>query len=379
MNEMEQYVMRVHDKLRSFNASRKILVEKESRVSLFFNNVRNVFRSVLDVFRLVIKLKSGEIYNVIYIGDGLCIKIDGQYRDRLTENIITGNIIYINRGKDTQIRFINRHKVYNIGGIVKILMLINRVNFKDNVLRVFYAYKKINDFILGFAKMPVVYSLCYYNRNGLSLVFSKHRSKIKLIEVQHGGIVNFPVYSEPSDIKVADAFYVKNQKTIDYLQEYLCKNFPETEYHLLTYPQVNTQFKAGIHILYASTIEFNGIHPLFMEYLSSIKRADNLTVYIRLHPRERYKRVDFEKQLKGIVADVVFDESKNWLESNKVTNLIVVSPWSSVIEDAADNGYKTIVVDDVGRKRFEYLIDNDQVYFAATLKDFKVAVSEILS
>jgi hypothetical protein len=132
----------------------------------------------------------------------------------------------------------------------------------------------------------------------------------------------------------------------------------------LAYPKSNTVFKEGKYILYASTVEFSGIHPVFLDYLTQIRKTENVTVFIRLHPREKNKIDFFKNQVKNVEAKIIFDESKNWLESNTIKNLIVVSPWSSVIEDAADNKYKAIIIDELGKKRFEYLIDHKNVIYA---------------
>ncbi|MGE4347067.1 MAG: hypothetical protein AB7D46_06600, partial [Flavobacteriaceae bacterium] len=325
---------------------------------------------ILDFNLLILRLifNFSKSYNFVYTGEGICLKVQGQYRDRILENLALENIIYINRGRDTIIKSINGIKTYNIGGMVKLLTFVLKFTNKKR-FSTYYAFKIVNNSILKFATKPKVYSLLYYNLNGLSLVFSKQRCKIQLIEVQHGAIINFPAYSEPSEIKIADIFYVKNQGTINYLKERLNKNFKDIEYRMLPYPKRKTEYKKGKHILYASTIEFNGIHPVFMEYLTELTQDDKVTVYVRLHPREKNKKEVFENQLKNIKSNIIFDESKNWLESNTVKNLIVVSPWSSVIEDAADNGHKAIIIEEMGKQRFNYLIDNENVFYSNNLKE----------
>ena len=98
----------------------------------------------------------------------------------------------------------------------------------------------------------------------------------------------------------------------------------------------------GIQILYASSVEINGFHPVFLDYLKSDNLL-NTTITVRLHPREKEKKEIFEKVLLDKNIKYVFDNSMNWLEANTVKNLIVISPWSSVIEEASDNEFKTII------------------------------------
>lgn len=357
----KQYVTRIQEEAKKFGLSYSVIAEDEIQYSNFFK----VIVSTKDIISLFFRLTFNRStkFRFIYTGVGLCKQEGDQYNDRILHTISLENVIYINRSKETIINRVNGYKAYNIGGAVKLISVLLKFIGRKH-LCTYFSYKIINDFILGLANKPIVYSLLYYNLNGLSLVFSKHRKNFKLIEVQHGSMINFPTYRTPSEIKIADVFYVKNQETVTYLRQHLNQNFPDIEYDLLTYPKSNAVFKEGKYILYASTIEFNGIHPVFMDYLNQVTEIENVTIFIRLHPREKNKVQFFKNQIKNVKANVIFDESKNWLESNTIKNLIVVSPWSSVIEDAADNHYKAIIIDEIGKKRFEHLIDHTHVIFA---------------
>jgi len=371
MDNEIQYVLRVQRELKNFNISEVDSTDQGKAYSNFYK----ICIAIRDLFSLVtlLTLNRSKKFNFIYSGEGLCYKVDGKYRDRILEDMALENLIYINRGRDTIITSVNGIKMYNIGGGVKLLSFIFKFTNKKQ-LSTYFAYKTINGFILRLANNPDVYSLLYYNLNGLSLVFLKQKSKFKLIEVQHGTIINFPTYAKPSEIKIADVFYVKNQETIKYLKEHLNKNFQEINYKLLPYPKSEAVDKKGKYILYASTVEFNGIHPVFLEYLNQLNKDNDITVFIRLHPREKDKIGLFKNQVKDTRAKIIFDESKNWLESNQIKNLIVVSPWSSVIEDAADNGYKAIILEELGKNRFAYLIDNKKVIFADSLEKILVFI-----
>lgn len=47
--------------------------------------------------------------------------------------------------------------------------------------------------------------------------------------------------------------------------------------------------------------------------------------------------------------------------------MIVISPWSSTLEDAYDNGFVAITIDKVGKERFRHLIDNLRFYYSDDL------------
>src|SRR5690606_7854010 len=246
MNNEMQFVLSVQSELKKFNVSEVNSTDQGKA----YSNYYKIYIAIRDVFSLVamLILNRSKKFNFIYTGEGLCHKVEGKYRDRILENIVRENVIYINRGRDTIINSVNDIRAYNIGGLVKLLSIGFSLSYKKP-LNTYYAYKMVNDIILRFANNSNVYSLLYYNLNGLSLVFSKHRNNFELVEVQHGSIINFPTYSQPSEFKIADTFYVKNQGTINYLKERLNKNFKDIEYRILPYPKRETEFKEGTHIL----------------------------------------------------------------------------------------------------------------------------------
>ncbi|WP_026976485.1 hypothetical protein [Flavobacterium tegetincola] len=372
MDFEREFIKKVQDELKNAQASNYVITDTSPQ----YSNIYKIVTSFKDLFLLITRLvfNRSKKFNFVYTGEGICLKVDGVYRDRIVEPLHLSNLIYINRGRDTIIDWVNGVKVYNIGGLVKLFSFVYKFLGKKNY-NVYYSYKIINKFILKFAKYPNVYSLLYYNLNGLSLVFSSCRKTFNLIEVQHGTIINFPAYAIHSEIKIADKFYVKNSKTIDYLKQHLNKNFPRIEYEILPYAQSNALHKDGKYILYASTVEFNGIHPVFSAYLQQVKQTENVTVFIRLHPREKSKIELFKIQVQSTKAKIIFDDSRNWLESNRIKNLIVVSPWSSVIEDAVDNNFRTIIIDKIGKERFAYLIDDRNVIFASNFLKLSKAIN----
>ena len=93
----------------------------------------------------------------------------------------------------------------------------------------------------------------------------------------------------------------------------------------------------------------------------------DLHVVVRLHPREREKEQIFAEELSQYEVQYDFDHSKNWLEGNKINNLIVISPWSSTLEDAYDNGFTSVTIDQVGKERYKHLLDGIRFFYSDNL------------
>lgn len=340
-----------------------------------------IIRSMVDYCQLLYKLRfsrssfSGKRF--VFTARNLCTEADGFLEDRIVKPLFSDNVVWINHSKEYFLDQINRSKVYNVGGVVKFLSLCRNIS-ASRLMQIFLAYRMVNDSLVRNLDNNEVYTLCYYDLNGLSLAFSSHREKFRLFEVQHGSIINYPPYVMPSPIQIADVFYVKNRPTIEFLKNHLCKGY-DPEYRLIPYPKCDRTYVPGIHLFYASTVEFNGLHPVFMNFLAN-NIEEKLHLIVRLHPREREKEHVFHDQLSKYDVDFEFDRSENWLVGNEITNMIVVSPWSSAIEDAYDNGFTAIIIDPVGKKRYSHLLDNKRCFYsddlAKTLNNLNQALSE---
>ena len=140
----------------------------------------------------------------------------------------------------------------------------------------------------------------------------------------------------------------------------------QTNYRLIPYPLIKRALLPGLNLLYASTLEFNGLHPVFTEFLRHNPERD-LNLIIRLHPREKNKQSQFEEELANLNVHYTFDNSQNWLEGNKIANLIVISPWSSTLEDAYDNGLVSIAIDPTGHNRYSHLLNSDRFFYSDNL------------
>jgi hypothetical protein len=380
-NEIETYIKTlIEEELNFKNSGASIETKSDDKkqpvLPHFLMFSRLLFFSVTDFIQLYIRVRfnknSTKNKKFVYTARNFCNVVDGNLVDRVVKPLFTDNIIFINPSKEMLLDKINDQKVYNLGILVKFLSFFYRD--RAQFMRFFKAYRLVNDVIISHLAQHEVYILWFYNSNSLSLIFSRFRENITLIEVQHGSMVNYPPYAKPAPIKIADVFYVKNQPTIEYLKTHLCLNFP-AEYRLIPYAQQKREIVPGIHILYASTVEFNGLHPVLKQFLTNFQQ-DDFHLIIRLHPREKDKEALFVEQMQPYKVNYCFDRSENWLEGNHIANLIVISPWSSTIEDAYDNGFQTIIIDPVGRERYKHLIDNKRCFYS---DDLLLTFSTVLS
>lgn len=372
ITEIEKYIheLRLDEEhfKQGLNSQKNSATERPSLLKTVGINMVFIVKSVFDYLGLRLNLakKESRAKRIVYTAYNFCNKVDGKYEDRIVKPLFSDNIIFINTSKERFLTDINGQKVYNIGGLVKLLSLFFR---GSKQMRYFKAYQVVNDSIVrSLDDGREIYILWYYDLNSLSLIFSKLRTKVKLIEVQHGSIINYPPYIKTAPIKLIDVFYVKNQPTIDYLKEHLCKGY-DCEYYLIPYPKAQRKIFPGLNILYASTVDFKGVHPVFLKFLENSKIPD-LNLQVRLHPRERTPEIEklFTKQINALGVKFVFDRTKNWISENKIENLIVVSPWSSSIEDSYDNGFITVIIDPAGRQRFSHLIDDKRCFYSQDLE-----------
>jgi hypothetical protein len=367
ISEIEIYINQLNEEEEKFKNINFSTPSIKQNIFSFSNRIFSIVKlfilSFYDFFQLYFKVKYQycKIKNkkIVFTAPNFCVENNGILEDRILKPLFSQNIIFINQSKEFSLNRINNQKVYNIGGVVKLFSKL--FLFKKSKMKLFLSYRFVNNCILkNLSKKYEVYILWFYDLNSLSIIFSKYRKNITLIEVQHGSIINYPPYSKPAPVNIADIFYVKNVKTIEYLKNNLCLHYA-SEYRLIPYPKNNRIKKIGLNILYASTIEFNGFHPIFIDFLRNTS-FKNLNLIIRLHPREREKKSIFDHQLQDIKIEYKYDISSNWLESNMIENLIVISPWSSSLEDAFDNNYVGITIDPVGKIRYEHLID-DKIFF----------------
>lgn len=369
--ELENYIRALEKDRYDFRQTTPVREHPKRSLLRHIDTSWLIIRSLFDFISLLIINNFRKKNNIIYTARNLCVSVNGKLEDRILKPISIKNGRFINYSKEYLISRINGQRVYNIGGVVKLLSKF-LYNYTSPEFSIFYAYQWVNNRILK-GQNGKVFLLCFYNLNGLSIVFSRYRANFTLCEVQHGSIINYPPYAKTAPVKIADKFYVKNESTINYLKNHLCKKF-KVDYALIPYPKVKRSFKKGIHLLYASTVEFNGFHPVFLRFLEDYSSKD-ISLRIRLHPREKGK----EKQFAGFLENIdwQFDTSPNWLENTLISNTIVVSPWSSCIEDAYDNNIIAVIIDPVGSQRYNHLLDNSKCFYSTNLADTITKISNL--
>lgn len=339
----------------------------KKKFKFYFDATLFIARSFCDfiLLKFLLCFKHYRRKKIVYTAQNFTIKSEAGFDDRILKPLFKENILYINQSKSIYMDRINNNRVYNVGGVVRFLAVLNLR--RSTKIKYFKEYQIVNRIILRQFKNKEIYLMWFYDLNSLSIIFSSFRSRLKIIEVQHGSIINYPPYIRTPPIKLIDTFYVKNTGTIDFLKEHLCKGY-ECDYYLIPYPKTTKIKLKRNKILYASTPDFAGFHPVFLNFLSDLKNTNNsdFDIEVRLHPRERTKEIEdfFSLQMSEFGFHIKFDFSKNWIEEKGAENLIIISPWSSTIEDAFDNGYTSIVIDPAGKNRFKHLIDNSNCFYS---------------
>ena len=326
------------------------------------------FRSICDFVLLIILSVSPKHRRkrMVYSAVNFMSNNQGKFEDRFLRTLFRDDILYINTSKEVYFSYVGTNRVFNIGGIVKLINIFTRSN--ESIIKYFRAHQLINTMVLMAYRPKEVYLMWYYDTNSLSIIFSRFREKLKIIEVQHGSIINYPPYSFVSEVNLVDCFYVKNEQTVSFLQQNLCKKF-DCEFRLIPKNKVEKFDVDGVHILYASTPDFRGLHPVFLDFLNYAGRIKNLNIKIRLHPRERNEVCvqRFRSQMSDYQVVYEFDESSDMIIGNPLDDLIVVSPWSSSIEDAYEANITSVIIDNAGKERFSHLIDNEKCFYSNSL------------
>lgn len=346
--------------------SQFLLVRFFELLSIFYFGITDFILAFICLGYLSLTKKKR--IKLLFIAKNFCVAVSSGKQIRIAPFLFEKNTILFNSSKEARLRRVGGKKVYNIGFFVKFISLFGLANH-DLVARNYRSYEIVNNIFLRLNVFESINFYWFYDLNSFSIIFSKYRHNHKLVEIQHGSIINYPPYALPAPVKIADVFYVRNKMTISYLKNHLCKDF-ECEYKILDYPVVNLEVVQGLNILYASTIEFQGFHPVFKSFLQEYRSVfpdEKLNLTIRLHPRERGRENLFINDLQSSEINFKFDNSENWLLSNAIEGLIVISPWSSTLEEAFDNGYRSITIDEVGRKRFSHFISEGSFLYSDNL------------
>lgn len=343
-------------------------MKDEKRVNIV-NNGFQLFSALLDFVKLIIFLKvyKSKKVDLFYIHTSFIRKVDNEYIDVLFDKLINSNAIMINYDRYLSYARINNTKVYNLGIIVKMLQktnLIKRETLQTNT----HNWLFLNNIICRNLNNNNIFIPAYSNEVGFSLVFNNFRNHFKLIEIQHGSVINYPPYAFVSNLKLVDVFYYKNDFSRKYLEEHL---FLIHKARMILMPKVKVQFIPKtdfIELLYISSYEHTTLHPVMSSYLESID-ISSVNFRLRLHPRQQNLENNFVFLLNKIGVRYELSHTKMWYD-NLPENTYVISPLSSVIEEAIELGLKAVVIDETGFKRYKPIIDNVKCFYTNNLEEF---------
>lgn len=346
MNKINSFFKENHDYISSLNNNNNsVLIIKKS----FIFKLSIVFRNLIDLLKFLLKFKHSKI---IFTTPNI-ISYENFFNERCLKNT---SVLNYHTTKITNT--FSGQKVYNIGFWSKIF---NNKFLKRNRSSSTYKFYKL---LLNFINYDEIFIPCYYDEVTFNLISICNNKKIT--EIQHGSIINFFPYSRPSPIKLVDEIFVNNIQTKNYLEEHLYKDFKakvilKKDINLDSVKYCNLKEDM---ILYCSSVEVNGIHPVLYKYL---QKSNLFKLRIRMHPRETSKKI-FSDQLDSINIKYDFDKFNDWKDNLNNYNLIVVTPWSSIAEESTDLSIKTIIIDKIGRDRFKHLIDDNVCMYTNDLK-----------
>ena len=369
---MERFIDEVTDAHQSFaratppaELERKGILRALTRLQGALYCAQSIVDTVWLTIWLALGLRAIRSRTLAFTQRSFCVEDEtGGLQDRILKGIAPTNAVFINHSKDTPLSRIDGRRVFNVGGVVRVVaFVLDRTSAPRHLY--LDAHRLVNDLFLRFTHRTEVLSPCFYDANGLSLVTSRYRSRFHLSEVQHGSIINFPPYRQPAPVPIANRFFVRNEHTAEYLRTHLCLH-SSAEYQVIRRNGRSLQRKPGLHVLYASTIEVGGLHPVFLNFLND-PSFTAVQVCVRLHPRERAREPEFRRQLDASGRHYSIDESPDWLDAVTAENTIVVSPWSSILEEAADLGFAAITIDPVGRERYAHLIEGNSLLWSNSL------------
>jgi hypothetical protein len=332
-----------------------------------------VYYSLVATFDLIVFLLRVRVYSKkklkIYYTHSTFIRGEhGNYEDVLYKELLDkGNSVFIIYNRDVFYGKISGVKAYNFGLVVRILEVYSslfRLKRGQGTLKEWMILnKEVTRNMVG----NEIFIPSYSNDVGLSLVFNPHRENYRLIEVQHTSVINYPPYSIESSIKLVDVFCCRDEVSKNFVNSHIFRKL-SVEYCLIESSNKVVLANNGgrKEILYISSFEFSNVHPNFISYL--IDFPSTYHIKVRLHPRQFQLRNIFYQTFTDLGCSFEFQETRDWFEGIS-TNCIVVSILSSIVEESVGLGLKTIIVDDLGAKRFDYLIDNRLCFFSNKLVD----------
>jgi hypothetical protein len=335
-----------------------MLAVKKNKINL--KKMGLFFLSFLDFILLNIKYVSNNKNNFIFLTPNLI-----NYEKYFLSQPFNKNNIFINYHSTKYLAFIEKNKIYNIGILFYVITKFFNRNIK--LSSKIKNYQKFYIPKIFKYKLENVYFPSYYDLLCMSFILYEKRH-YKIIEVQHGSIIDFFPYNQISSFKLVDKVIVNNSRTIEFLKQNLYKKI-EVDFEIKksdTFNKIRLK-NSNFEILYCSSIETNGFHKNFKNYIS--KGKNHLKLKIRVHPREKNKIPQFIHELKSYKNSIEIDYNINWIENIQNNSLIIVTPWSSIAEEAYDLNIYIIIIDEVGKKRYNSIIDNKFCYFSENIEE----------
>ncbi len=236
----------------------------------------------------------------------------------------------------------------------------------------------------------------FYHRSAIGACWAAYDCKIRSIDLQHGNQINHSVYASWMAINkngyefLPSEFWVWNELDKKNINEWCVKSlvhkplvvgnmmleFYKKNRHLnKEIQEVTDQFSKTV-LLTMADFTSQQLAALNEKVLPLIESKKNILFVFRAHP-EFVK--DCERYLinQGIMdlENVCFDDTKfnlfDWLEEVDLHITFV----SSVIFEARLFNVPSIIIDPIGFKRYESIIDNKFYYYADTINELKDALS----
>jgi len=366
MNEEEiNFINKLHNSMDSYKP-RNLEIRANGIKAPLTARIKILILGVMDLVSLIWRLRNigKKRENIYYTHSSFFKSINKHFEDTLYGDLLKQeNSVFISYDRYNYYKKVSNIRVFNLGIVIRILQklkIIKRTTEQLNTDNWLF----INEIVCKHLKNNDIYIPAYSNELGFSLVFNKYRKRYKLIEIQHGSVINYPPYSVIADLPLVDVFYYRNESSKLFLERNLFARIPVV-LKPLKKDSINLQPSTTLlEILYISSYEFDTIHPVFEKFLR--RSPKNCHIRIRLHPRQSSIESFFTSTLREMNCNFVIDRSKAWF-TDITENTIVISPLSSVIEEAVDNKLLTVIIDETGASRYNYLIDNKHCYYSQDL------------
>lgn len=345
-----------------------------SNLKSSFSNTSKYYRfnkAIIGIFNLFIikkKLNSKNFSNIVIYSHNIS-KLD-EYIDT---NLNNSSTLLIGTNPNYAFNSYKNYKVYNIGTLIRVIAKIFQLTKFRKPQPIFihesYIFKKIFKFFkfldsniyYSNLKQPAIAGLC-------ALPFNRRN---KIIEIQHGSVISSTEYETLFILDYIDIFYIDNKLTLNYLLSKKNSLTYKNKIHLKKQNinlDISTMENNILKIIYCSSVELNGFDEAFKDFLTQGFNKKKYDIYLKLHPREVSKD-NFSNFLnnKGIKYKIV--DNNEFHDLLKYKKIIIITPWSGIIEDIINLKIPAIISHPHGKERFSNLIDQEFAFFPTSLSE----------